>query len=255
LATNPNTFRPIDLTSDEKKIFGCDISFVGSSGYQFYNEASRSLEKVDSDLLSVIGEVVRRRSEDPLADLQVLIDEARTMSPRPIVVSDLKSFQMIVNFLANPLYRKKLIETLLPFDLRIYGDSGWTQFLDCKGKFFGYIDKRRDLAKVYNASKINLNMTDSTLKETLPVRIYDIFSCRSFLLTDYRPDLDRLFAFEEIHEICYKGRKELVEKTRYFLDHADERYEISCKGYKCVIANHTYTHRMERMVRIMEEVF
>jgi spore maturation protein CgeB len=255
LATNRNTFRPIDLTSDEKKMFGCDISFVGSSGYQFYNEASKGLEKVDPDLLSVLREVVRRRSEDPLADLQTLIDEARTKSSRQIVVSDLKNFQMIVNFLANPLYRKKLIETLLPFDLRIYGDSGWIQFLNCKGKFFGRIEDRRDLAKLYNATKINLNMTDSTLKETLPVRIYDIFSCRSFLLTDYRPDLDRLFAFEGIREICYKGRRELLEKVRYFLNHTNERCEISRKGYESVLSSHTYTHRMELMVRIMKEVF
>jgi spore maturation protein CgeB len=62
---------------------------------------------------------------------------------------------------------------------------------------FPEVNYHKELPIVYNTAKINLNITVSKLKAGVSQRIFDIFACEGFLLTDYRSCLFRHFEPEE----------------------------------------------------------
>jgi spore maturation protein CgeB len=144
-------------------------------------------------------------------------------------------------------YRKELIEEIKDFDFRLYGDEGWVDLLGDSGKYFGLIKRREEMAKLYNATKINLNITKPQSKTSLPMRVFEICACGAFVLSDYRRDLSELFVLDE-EIVCYRDKKELRDKVNYFLAHPDERIHIAKRAKKRILEEHTYLRRMEQLV-------
>jgi spore maturation protein CgeB len=83
-------------------------------------------------------------------------------------------------------------------------------------RFCGFIVKRQDLPKLYNATKTNLNATRPQVITSTPMRVFDILGCGGFLLTDFRLSIGEHFDIEEefLRVITIKGK--LLEKVRYF---------------------------------------
>lgn len=107
-----------------------------------------------------------------------------------------------------------------------------------------------ELVKVYNASKIVLNIHSP---QTIPImRDFEVTGCGAFLLTDYARSLETMFKpGEEI--ICYKNIEELKNMVKFYLSHPREREEIARKGYLRAYRNHTYARRMEELVSFLEK--
>lgn len=127
----------------------------------------------------------------------------------------------------------------------ILGEDGSFEYL-------GRLNYYQDLPKLYIASKINLAINTSQ-KTGIDPRVLDVSACGSFILTDYREDQDILFASGEI--VDYKDADNLRGKIEYFLNHPEERMEITRVIQKKVLAEHTYRHRMEEVIGKMSQIF
>ena len=105
-----------------------------------------------------------------------------------------------------------------------------------------------ELVKVYNASKIVLNIHSP---QTVPImRDFEVTGCGAFLMTDHARSLETMFNLgEEI--ICYKNIEELKDLVKFYLSHPQEREEIARKGNLRAHQDHTYSRRMEELISII----
>ena len=63
-----------------------------------------------------------------------------------------------------------------------------------------------------------------------------------------RPDL-----FEPgLEVIPYESADECAEKVQYYLENENERKSIALAGQKRTLNEHTYHHRMEELIRIVQ---
>lgn len=153
--------------------------------------------------------------------------------------------------------RAELFEGLVNFDLGIWG-PGWEK-LESKSKLRKCIKGSHtppsEWLKIYSASKIVLVTHYQGPDKRLPVyqaspRIFEAMACGAFTVSDNQRDVFSLFKDGE-HLICFDNPGELVEKIEHYLDHPDERERIALQGREEVLKNHTYEHRIEKLLSIV----
>jgi spore maturation protein CgeB len=185
--------------------------------------------------------------------MMTILNEMERIFQRPLstgVTEDDQWIQMWLETAAMFEYRRELLGAASDFGLCLYGDEGWKELVDDKVGFRGWIDNRTDLPRLYNATKINLNISKPQAKSTLPLRVFDICSCGGFMLTDYRHDVATLFdRNEEI--VVYNDGKDLRRKVEYYLTHPQERKEIAQRARSRVLKEHTFLHRMREILSIV----
>jgi spore maturation protein CgeB len=102
-----------------------------------------------------------------------------------------------------------------------------------------------DLIKIYNQSKISLDMSfasrDSKILSTKG-RDFEVPGCGSLLLTKDTKEIAEYFVpGEEI--ITYHDANDAAEKIEYYLKNEDEREKIAKRGYERFMKEHTYEKR------------
>ncbi len=115
-----------------------------------------------------------------------------------------------------------------------------------------------DCVKIFNGTKVNLNLHSSIQAEELVTRddfinprTFEIASCEAFQLVDQRLLLPESFEADEM--ATYSSIKELKEKIEYFLDHPDERQDYAKKGRARVLKDHSYAARMNTLLDFIAE--
>ena len=155
--------------------------------------------------------------------------------------------------------RAELFEKLAGFDFGIWG-PGWEK-LDQKSKLRGCIKGTHtppsEWSKIYSASKIVLATHYQDPESRFPVyqaspRIFETLACGAFVISDDQRDVFSLFK-EGVHLERFMDPKDLVEKIKYYLDRPIEREEMSQRGRQEVLNNHTYVHRIERLLYIISQ--
>ncbi len=151
--------------------------------------------------------------------------------------------------------REIVIRTLLDsgFTPVIWGYE-WEKAGDkrIRGLIRGVADNEKDLVKVYNYSKVNINLTVDQGITSLNMRVFDCMASGGFLISDYKTDFDRLFDVEN-EVVTYKTVDELPALVRYYLDHEDARLEKAKNARRKVLAEHSYLNRVNYMVETMED--
>lgn len=114
------------------------------------------------------------------------------------------------------------------------------------GRGWGEYIPFADMVKIYSQSRINLNISassvDSSVKQ-VKGRIFEVPMAGGFLLTDYAPELENFFTIGE-ELVCYEGLDDAVEKIRYYLAHEGEREQIAQAGHKRALEQHTWQCRL-----------
>lgn len=106
--------------------------------------------------------------------------------------------------------------------------------------------------KIFNLSKINLNITLRSIELGAPQRVFDIMSAGGFVLSNYQEELEELFVPDK-EIVLYHDLEELIWKTEYYLSHEQERVNIAINGYRKVRDYYNYPKRLEQMLHIVEE--
>jgi len=102
------------------------------------------------------------------------------------------------------------------------------------------------VSEIYSASKIGFN---SSIRNDINMRIFEVMSCGCFLLTNYIKDngLGELFRDKE-HLVTYRDDREMIELADYYLRKDKEREKIALTGYKLVTGRHTFYNRVQQML-------
>lgn len=257
LGTDPDRFNP-SLSKKVPSAWKSDISFVGNS--MVYKVGAR-LKKghfpralllpfrtvaqafVASEQRSV-STFLEQEFPEIFQHYQQLPDnEARL------------AYETAITWQATCKYRADCVRQTLPFHPLIVGDTGWhVVFRNEKSfRFLDSLNYYNELPKFYGHSKINFNCTSKQMKGAVNQRIFDAPATGSFVLTDWREQMDALFTPDEM--ACYHDVSEIPEKVRYYLSHEDERKKMTQKARQRVLQCHTWSQRIKQMLDIMKNIY
>jgi spore maturation protein CgeB/SAM-dependent methyltransferase len=105
-----------------------------------------------------------------------------------------------------------------------------------------------DMAKIYNQSKIVVNACHN---RDVNMRVFEALASGALLITDEADGLEDLFE-DGKHLIIYRTDEEAGEKVQYYLAHPEEREAIAEAGREWVLAHHTYSHRIQAILKQTE---
>lgn len=181
---------------------------------------------------------------------------------RPLELSSVerRTFGSDVSFLgAGYANRRVAFRRLTHLNFKIWG-SDWDGDT-LLGKFLQRGGERiapDEAVKIFNASKINLNLHSSVRPDELVSkgdfvnpRTFELACCGGFQLVDERALLFEHFAEDEL--ATFSSMDDLMEKIDHFLRHAEERAAYAAKARERTLAEHTYTHRMETLLAFIQE--
>lgn len=263
LATNVKRWEKVilDMTEEDYAAYGADVSFVGSlytekCKYDTLTLSEHTRGFVDGLMeaqLKVFGcnfipetltdAVIREISEADAAFYQsddVYADMTRYLVAHQYIGMKLAAVERerTLNRLANH------------FSVTLYTRSDTSRLPSVHSK--GGVSTLTEMPKVFQASKINLNMTMRPIETGLSLRIWDILGCGGFLLTNYQAEIPDYFEIGRDLE-TYESLEELEEKVHYYLSHEEERVEIAINGYEKVANYHTYEMRLAQMIKVLTD--
>lgn len=149
--------------------------------------------------------------------------------------------------------RKEILTQLLDYDLAIWGATSTRIFKDLSNlpktllpKVRGGIVPSHVSNKIYNASKICLNIQHSQVSFAHSNKTFEIAASGTFLLTSFCDANNMSFAKDEM--ICFKNVEELRYLIDYYLKNEGERNDIVRKAYQHTMSCHLYTHRLQQLL-------
>ncbi len=116
-----------------------------------------------------------------------------------------------------------------------------------KSAYRGYLCTEKDLARVYQSSIINVNITLQG-KTSLNYRVFEVPASYGFLVTDHTEDLERNFVISRELE-SYKDIPELIDKIKFYLKNQYIAEKIAINGFSKVAKKHSYTARADMLLR------
>lgn len=121
-----------------------------------------------------------------------------------------------------------------------------------KSAYRGFLTTEEELARVYNNSIVNINITLQG-QSAMNYRVFEVLASRGFLLTDNFEDVERNFVSGKELEI-YTDVEDLIDKTSFYLKHPEFCSRIATLGYANVVKSHTYTARARTIIEDLKEL-
>jgi spore maturation protein CgeB len=159
---------------------------------------------------------------------------------------DRLNFASSVVLEATRRYRHRALASLAEESLTVWGDSGWNGSLPVNVKLLPVVDYYRELPTIYRQTSINLNFTSLQMPTAVNQRVFDVPASGGFLLTDDQDDLHQLFRNNEL--ATFSSLEELSDRVRYFLIKIGEREAISSRARARILSEHTYLHRVRKLI-------
>lgn len=149
------------------------------------------------------------------------------------------------------LLRRALLEPLLNQGLHIYGDNGWKTLTDSPNSIASSYRGRQlatsDANLAYNGAKIVINIHHPQFRDGTSLRTFAIAATGAFQLIDDRPGINHFYK-PGSELITYSSPNDLSDKAKYYLNNVDKRIQIAQAGLTRTLRDHTYVHRMKRML-------
>lgn len=247
------------ITQEDVKKYSSDISFVGSL-YIEKNPLRNLKDKLPEFTTGYINGVVEASlkvmgynfMEETITD--ELVKALKKADPNYYNpkdgVTNIDRFITAHSYLGMQAAEKDRIRTLNTlaqyFNVDLYTRSDVSELRNVN--VHGGVKTLTEMPKIFNLSKINLNMTMKAIQTGLPLRIFDIMGCGGFCMTNYQSEIPEIFEIGVDLE-AYGSLEELADKCSYYLTHEDERRQIALNGYRKVKEYHGYVNRMVEMIR------
>lgn len=150
-------------------------------------------------------------------------------------------------------------DLIYPLDIEKTIDIGFCGNILNRGKVIDSLDKYGikkdifiigdDMVRAINSYKIHLNCN---ISDDINYRTFETTGCKTLLLTNYTPNLEKLFEIGK-EVVIYNDLIDLDNKVRYYLENVSERNIIAEGGYNRVKREHTYSHRAKKIIDIINE--
>jgi len=166
-----------------------------------------------------------------------------------------------ISFVGAGYYnRRHLFRGLLDYDFKVWG-TDWdmnSPLARCVQRAGERVDTD-ETVKIFNASKININLHSSTYHnginpfgDFVNPRTFELAACGAFQLVDRRAELETLF--ESGNEIVvFENLEDLKHKIDCYLNNPAERERTAENAKQRVLKEHTYEHRMGEMLKYLSD--
>ena len=154
---------------------------------------------------------------------------------------------------ASGVTRAGILSQAADLGLHIYGDPGWMSAqLDPKSDvlkrcYQGRSLRTEELNLAYNGTEIAVNIHHSQFRAGTSLRTFAICGAGAFQLLDWRPGVER-FLDPDAEVVTYSTPEEFREKAIRYLADPVARQRIGRAGHQRVMSEHTYAHRMARIL-------
>ncbi len=202
------------------------------------------------DLVLVASErfaaALRPRTRTPVEVLEQATDpDVFTPSPDPDHACELV-------FVGNSRkVRRRILADLLPteHDLAVWGGD-WDGLID-PGHVRGAHLPNDQVPRAYSSAAIVLNDHWDDMREHgfVSNRLYDALACGACVVSDHMPEIDARFRGSII---TYQTGEELRELIGFLLADPDLRAELGRRGREIVLAEHTFEHRADELLELVE---
>ena len=259
LGTDVHRFRP-GAPAIHSPVQTSDVAFIGNS---MQYKVARKLQKNDfpRTLLTAYKKIAQvfRRSDD-LSVKALMESDFPELMPYFEALGKIENqleYEVLVTHEATRMYRRDCLIELMPFRPLIAGDAGWKEIFRRQKEPWSYRPELAyydELPGFYPCNKINFNCTSTQMKGAVNQRVFDVPATGSFVLTDWREQMENLF--EPGREVaCFRHPEEVQEMIRYYLKHPEERRRIAEAARKRILAEHTYDHRLKTLINSMREIY
>ncbi len=105
--------------------------------------------------------------------------------------------------------------------------------------------------KAYNCAKICINLNTVPPVNGVNLKTFEIPAAGGFQLSDYRKDVEQLFAIGKEIEI-FHNEDELREKVIFYIKNEQLRKNMAQAGRMRVLRDHTLEKRVAAILKILE---
>lgn len=204
-----------ELKKIDATVFVWDKKFVNDFKNAFHMPLAASPLKYSTEFsgyeypITFVGEPLSEKRQRILCDL-------------------IKVFKGKLNVFCTEDSFLQSIEEIKSLDL--LEDSDLTIYSNC---WKGFLKSEQELARIYNSSKINLNITRQG-STSMNYRVFEILASGGFLVTDENEDLKRYFTVSK-HLETYKNVPDLIDKIDFYLQNLNIAQKIAQLGrFKCI---------------------
>lgn len=180
--------------------------------------------------------------------------------PMQLSAAEQRKFGADVAFLgAGYPNRRVAFRQLVHLDFKIWGTE-WDgePLLERHVQLGGARISSEDCVKIYNATKINLNLHSSVRADELVSggdfvnpRTFELAACGAFQLVDRRSLMPELFAADEL--AVFSSPEEMLDSIHRYLGDEEARRAVAEKGRERVLRDHTYARRMQTLLAFIAE--
>jgi spore maturation protein CgeB len=249
LATDPDRFRPLEDVEKEDR-----VCFIGELDYKTIQYLARNIdamvEGADENFYACVEQAIRAQLERPGEDTWVIVSE--TLKEGGIDTGEFPQVfrDILEGFVEREAGLRLRMETMKAvsqqYPVAVYGEPLWQEVVG--DGYRGRVSYRNDdIVRVYNRYPVHINLSRFQLRSAINQRPFDVSACGGFLLTDYRDDIRKLFAPDEI--VVFRSTDELLTKVRIFSENEGLRGDYARKARERVLAEHTYGHRVDEIFR------
>lgn len=256
LGVNAKRYRAIRFRDKDKKKYQAEVSFIGS----LYEGQFSPIEEIcDEYSRGYLDSLIEAQSilygayilDNVISDSLVLRINKHFKELEPDTEFQLSKAQLVHVLDQETSRRERLILLNVlgrRHDTHLYS---YQQFEQLEGvTTHGKVDYYTDMPQVFNASKINLNITVKGIQSGVPLRAMDIMASGGFLLSNYQAELLEYFVYEQ-DMVTYESIEDAVEKCDYYLKHDDIRQRIAHSGRESVFTNHNMVERMKIILEVV----
>lgn len=242
------------ITDADRKKFGADVSLVGSlyseknplKKLKITDRARGYIDGIENAQMEIFGV---NFIEDCMTDDVVKEIVGTDFSwDEGLWTEPIDKYVAAHGFIGYDIAEKERIRTLNyiaeDFNVDLYTLSDTSPLKGVKVK--GQAKTFTEMPKIFNLSKINLNITMRPIQTGLSLRVFDVCGAGGFLITNYQAELASIYEIGKEVE-CYESLPDLKEKIRYYLEHEGPRKEIAYNGYVRTKEFHTVKNRIKTM--------
>lgn len=261
---------PIDCYESQVskvKEYSADITFVGSLYSEMYHNMYRHMEKVEPYEKGFLDGLVSAQKnvygyhflEKILRENPEVMQRIQEVCPVYARGDGLESAEWTLAYYflsrrVTALERTEILKMLgeqygKEYRINLYTPEEVSMWgIHCCGK----ADYYRESPRIFAGSKVNLNISLRSIRTGIPLRAFDIMGCGGFLISNFQEDF--LEHFDENKDfVIYYDYEDLLDKVKYYLLHDAERERIAQNAHRKVSEQHTYLHRVEQMLAVVEE--
>ncbi|GAB6060491.1 DUF3880 domain-containing protein [Desulfonatronum parangueonense] len=261
LGTDVHRFRPPSAAASPcPRGWGAEVSFVGNSmaakvaarlkAGRFPRTMLLAYRKIARSFGESSSDSVREHLQ---TDFPNVFEDFQSLPS----IEDRLAYETAITWEATRIYRNGCIRQILPFSPLIAGDRYWKRALRDSAESWRWhpeLNYYADLPRFYPCSAISFNCTSMQMKGAVNQRVFDVPACGGFLITDQRRQMDHLFEpGQEV--VAYSSPEEIPDLVRHYLRKPDARKRISLAARKRIMREHTYDHRMTRLLKTMVAVY